>query len=1086
MRLVIKPELAGFTAASPLATDPSLVEALIDLLHDRGFADVAVVAAADSSALWAENRDLYALSDLLGYRFVTPQGRTYDIVDLADAADETVFPLGSALHGTGISRAWIDADIRIVFAKNRTDEEAGYALGLDTLIGVLPLADKSLHYRRRRHPGDVVAALLAAAPVDFVLIDAVTSAHGAAGRRSPDPVDTNTLIAASDIVLADYIGALKMGLDPVVSPIFARVVQSHPLPTRYTVSGSLAPYAGWQNIPVAVLRSARARAGAVALDRLVEPWLQRLDPALFPLKNPLDARMNATLADFFADTAESPISRWLLVAANLLLGLVGQVIESYRTMFDKDALHRRAVPLGIDTTSIDDAAFDRLVGELIQLEPIAAGAPEMSDGLRWRYVEGAVVFRYGRTLPVDFDTFVRSVDVSRTIQFMNDYLGGVVVPLAHDETGRPFARRNATSICRNRTTSCSTRASRSTCASSRSSNMAPTATGCTGRRFGSENDSATFDDGIATFERSAEGTSICILGRQLFTLPLFWQVFDLDLVPDIKSVLVTHAYRTFFDRTLANFEALVEGRDIRIGRPVDEPATVTAEQIIQLLGRVGEIAAPLLQHMTNLPAPSQAKEYRDTDADGFVHVRPAAQSQQPAAETMSDIDRWIMEIARFVGGLQQAAERDLTQLSRIWMKALVTGAAGLIGAHLVRTLLARGWQVRALMRETSRRDSLAGLPVEIAIADVLNAGRELDLACAGCDMVFHGAAHFAYSGVDAATLHATAVTGTETVLAACARMGVPRVVVTSSSVVFGHRDAATCVDETAGLASGDGEPPYVAAKIAQHRRALELGVALKLDVRLACPTMTLGPTGGRLGPSNGLVVAYLADPFGCTYPGGCNLVAARDVANGHALIAEHGAPGESYLLGSENLTWQQIHTAIAELAGVAPPRLELNQTLTFLAATAEELRASIGRARTAIDARAGGDGGALLLVFAPQGGRPWLCPGSGARRFDRGDLLACRITARLARGQGRHASCCRHLPLPRRCPGRSRFEDIPQPRRSQTSARGTLDHHARSSCRHRTAALRISRRSVSSTGASMRTARCTSSTSGTFAIRCRR
>ncbi len=78
-------------------------------------------------------------------------------------------------------------------------------------------------------------------------------------------------------------------------------------------------------------------------------------------------------------------------------------------------------------------------------------------------------------------------------------------------------------------------------------------------------------------------------------------MFDLNLVPDIKSVLVTHAYRTFFDRTLANFEALVEGRDIRIGRPVDEPATVTAEQIMQLLGRVGEIAAPLLQHLTNLP-----------------------------------------------------------------------------------------------------------------------------------------------------------------------------------------------------------------------------------------------------------------------------------------------------------------------------------------------------------------------------------------------------------------------------------------------------------------------------------------------------
>jgi dihydroflavonol-4-reductase len=279
------------------------------------------------------------------------------------------------------------------------------------------------------------------------------------------------------------------------------------------------------------------------------------------------------------------------------------------------------------------------------------------------------------------------------------------------------------------------------------------------------------------------------------------------------------------------------------------------------------------------------------------------------------------------------------------MKALVTGAAGLIGAHLVRVLLDRGHSVRALVRDGSRRGALAGLPVEVFATDLMNAGRELHLACAGCDVVFHTAAHFAYSGVAAAMLHATAVGGTETVLAACARTGVPRVVVSSSSVVFGYSDKATGIDETAGLATGDGEPPYVAAKIAQHRRALAFGAALRLDVRLACPTMTLGPTVARLGPSNGLIVAYLADPFGCTFPGGCNLVAARDVAVGHALIAQHGAAGESYLLGSANLTWQQIHSAIAELAGVAPPRLELNQTLAFLAASGEELSAAMrGRA----------------------------------------------------------------------------------------------------------------------------------------------
>jgi len=270
------------------------------------------------------------------------------------------------------------------------------------------------------------------------------------------------------------------------------------------------------------------------------------------------------------------------------------------------------------------------------------------------------------------------------------------------------------------------------------------------------------------------------------------------------------------------------------------------------------------------------------------------------------------------------------------MRALVTGASGLIGVVLVHALSQRGHDVRALLRDATRGEMLVGA-AKYAVGDVLS-GAGLDAACKGCNIVFHTAALFAYGG-NAQELHALAVGGTSNVLRAAARAGVKRVVVTSSSVVFGHSDTAEPIEESA-LIDPTGEPPYVAAKIAQHKRTLELGHSLGLDVRLACPTMTIGPTTSRLGPSNGLIVAYLADPFGCTYPGGCNLVAARDVADGHVLIAERGEAGESYLLGGENLTWQEIHTRIAALAGVAAPRLRLNRTLSYIAAAAEELRAA--------------------------------------------------------------------------------------------------------------------------------------------------
>src|SRR6185295_16711809 len=79
LRILIKPELTGFAPESPAATDPRLVELLIDYLHDAGYPQVAVCSAGDSSAVWAENRGVLALADLSGYRFVTPQGRDYDV-----------------------------------------------------------------------------------------------------------------------------------------------------------------------------------------------------------------------------------------------------------------------------------------------------------------------------------------------------------------------------------------------------------------------------------------------------------------------------------------------------------------------------------------------------------------------------------------------------------------------------------------------------------------------------------------------------------------------------------------------------------------------------------------------------------------------------------------------------------------------------------------------------------------------------------------------------------------------------------------------------------------------------------------------
>jgi len=274
------------------------------------------------------------------------------------------------------------------------------------------------------------------------------------------------------------------------------------------------------------------------------------------------------------------------------------------------------------------------------------------------------------------------------------------------------------------------------------------------------------------------------------------------------------------------------------------------------------------------------------------------------------------------------------------MPALVTGATGLIGAHIVRALLDDGQTVRALIRAASDTSAIAGLPVETRVGDVRDRP-SLDRAAAGCDLVFHAAAHFEYWDTSLHELEDTALTGTENVLRAAQAAGVARVVLTSSSVVGGFSDDGTVLTETAAATADPGEAPYVVSKIAQEREALAMADALSIDLVVARPTMTVGPFATRLGPSNAIIVTYLSDPFKMTYPGGINIASAGRVGQGHVRLARAGARGEAYLLGGENLTWEQVHRLIAELSGAGGPSVRANHTVCMSAAALEEVRATL-------------------------------------------------------------------------------------------------------------------------------------------------
>jgi UDP-glucose 4-epimerase len=179
--------------------------------------------------------------------------------------------------------------------------------------------------------------------------------------------------------------------------------------------------------------------------------------------------------------------------------------------------------------------------------------------------------------------------------------------------------------------------------------------------------------------------------------------------------------------------------------------------------------------------------------------------------------------------------------------ALVTGAAGFIGSHLVERLVADGWDVRALARYTSRPDAgyLDALPAATRGAVEIVRGNVEDptataAAVKGAGVVFHLAALIGipYSYAAPQQYVATNVVGTLNVLeAARAAGGDTRVVCVSTSEVYGTA-RYTPIDEEHPLQA---QSPYSATKIGAEKLAQSYALSFALPVTVVRPFNTYGP-----------------------------------------------------------------------------------------------------------------------------------------------------------------------------------------------------------------------------------------------------
>ena len=252
--------------------------------------------------------------------------------------------------------------------------------------------------------------------------------------------------------------------------------------------------------------------------------------------------------------------------------------------------------------------------------------------------------------------------------------------------------------------------------------------------------------------------------------------------------------------------------------------------------------------------------------------------------------------------------------------ALVTGANGFVGVHVVRALAARGTAVRALVREGADLRALTGVTCELVRGDLRDRSA-VERAAYGCAEIYHVAADYRLWVLDPAPMYAANVEGTRNVIAAGRAAGARRIVHTSTVGALGIGPDGIGREDTP-VALADMVGPYKRSKFLaeqEARKAAREGV----PVVIVNPSTPIGADDYKPTPTGRIIVEFLNRRMPAYVETGLNLACVEDVARGHLLAAERGRIGESYILGGENLTLAEMLRRLASIAGLPAPRIRI-------------------------------------------------------------------------------------------------------------------------------------------------------------------
>ncbi len=261
------------------------------------------------------------------------------------------------------------------------------------------------------------------------------------------------------------------------------------------------------------------------------------------------------------------------------------------------------------------------------------------------------------------------------------------------------------------------------------------------------------------------------------------------------------------------------------------------------------------------------------------------------------------------------------------MKIFITGGDGFLGSNLVRVLLNCGHELRILVLLGRQTNTLDGLNLEIVEGDLLNYD-SLKLAAKDSEAIFHIAANTSLWPSRSDIVNKINIEGTRNILRLAKDLDVYRFIHVGTANTFSFGTLENPGMENTEYNGWQYGLDYMDSKWKAHQLVMN-AVKEGLPAVVVNPTFMFGAY-DSLPSSGAMIIAVNSQKLPGYAPGGRNYICVKDAAIGIANALEKGRIGESYIIGNENLSYEQAFGKIANVIGVKAPKLRIPKWVLLL------------------------------------------------------------------------------------------------------------------------------------------------------------